>query len=147
MNKNSPILHTNPMKPNNIPSKSNRHILGLGNDIIEISRVQKGIERQGVAFLKRILTTAEIDYCQQFQDSAPHVAGRFVAKEAVVKALGTGFGKAVHWHDIEILNDEWGKPIVKLSARLSERLNQPQLLVSISHCKEYATAIAIWSSG
>jgi holo-[acyl-carrier protein] synthase len=124
--------------------KNNNPIKGLGTDIIEIERMHKSIERHGQHFLNRLFTQKEQDYCYKFKNPAPHFAGRFAAKEAIVKALGTGFGVHIAWHDIEVLNDEYGKPIVYLSSEASEKFHSPHLLVSISHCESYATATAIW---
>ncbi len=121
-------------------------MLGVGNDIIEIERLSKSIERHGLHFLNRLFTQKEQDYCYRYQDPAPHFAGRFAAKEAVVKALGTGFGAHVQWHEIEILNDELGKPVVHFSESINRRFNNPKILLSISHCNAYATAVAIWWS-
>ena len=118
-------------------------ITGLGNDIIEIDRVRTSIERHGLHFLNRLFSTKEQDYCYRYQDPAPHVAGRFAAKEAIAKALGTGFGEHLSWHDIEIINDESGKPIVHLSDTQRKKYNNPQVILSISHCNEYALATAI----
>lgn len=117
---------------------------GLGTDIIEIQRLRKSIERHGQHFLDRLFTQKEQDYCYKYQDSVPHFAGRFAAKEAVVKALGTGFGSQVQWHEIEILGDALGKPIVYLSSAVNHRFENPSILISISHCNEYATAVALW---
>ena len=119
-------------------------ILGLGNDIIEIERVRASIERHGLHFLNRLFTQAEQDYCYKFQDPSPHFAGRFSAKEAIAKALGTGFGTHLSWHDIEILNDEQGKPIVYLSDAVKKRYGNPRIHVSISHSTYYANAVALW---
>lgn len=119
-------------------------IAGLGNDIIEIERVKKGFEEHKQKFLDRLFTKKEQEYCQKQKDPFPRFAGRFAAKEAIVKALGQGFGSEISWNDIEILADELGKPIVHLSKPLNDRFNHPQILLSISHCREYATAVAIW---
>lgn len=120
-------------------------IRGLGNDIIEIARVKESIERHGDHFLDRLFTPKEKEHCTRYKDSVPHYAGRFAAKEAIVKALGTGFGAQVSWHDIEILNDQLGKPIVHISPALNTRFGgDVHLLVSISHSAAYATAVAIW---
>lgn len=119
-------------------------VLGIGNDIIEVDRLQKSFDRQGQAFFDKLFTTREQQYCRQFQESMPHFAGRFAAKEAIAKALGTGFGARVEWHDIEVINDVLGKPVVFLSESLQKQFDQPQLLVSISHSTAYATAVAIW---
>ena len=117
---------------------------GLGNDIIEIERVRKSIERHNLHFLDRLFTQKEQDYCHTYQDPVPHFAGRFAAKEAISKAFGTGFGADLSWHDIEILNNEQGKPIVLLSSRIKEQYGNPKIFLAISHCISYASAIAIW---
>jgi holo-[acyl-carrier protein] synthase len=121
------------------------NIQGLGNDIIEIERIRLSIERHGQHFLNRLFTQREQDYCYKFKDPVPHFAGRFSAKEAVAKALGTGFGADVSWHDIEILGNELGKPLVHLSDAAKKRFNNPRILVSISHSTTHATAVAIWT--
>jgi holo-[acyl-carrier protein] synthase len=120
-------------------------ILGIGNDILEIERVREACKKQGSRFLKRILTKKEQEYCNKFKDPFPHIAARFSAKEAIVKAFGSGFGKNASWLDIEIINNTQGKPEVYLSAALKKRLKKSQLLISISHCKLYVTTTAIWS--
>lgn len=118
-------------------------ILGLGTDIIEIDRMRGSIERHGIHFLNRLFSQKEQDYCYRFQDPSPHFAGRFAAKEAVAKALGTGFGSELAWHDIEIINNELGKPVVFLSENIKKKYKSPQIHLSISHCTTYATATAI----
>ena len=120
-------------------------ILGLGCDIVEIDRIRGSIERHGLHFLNRLFSQREQDYCYRFQDPSPHFAGRFSAKEAVAKALGTGFGAHLSWHDIEIINNDLGKPIVHLSEPLKKKYNNPNILLSISHCNSYSTATAVWS--
>ena len=122
----------------------NTKIKGLGNDIISVDRIKNAIDRQRETIIDRIFTKKEQEYCSKFQDPYPRYAGRFAAKESVVKALGTGFGDDILWHDVEISHDEKGKPIVILSDKLKKRFNSPNILVSLSHCKEYATANAIW---
>lgn len=119
-------------------------ILGLGNDIIEIDRIQSNIQRYKQKFLDRIFTFNEQEYCRARKEPAIHFAGRFAAKEAVVKALGTGFRKGISWQDIEIVNDSQGKPQVGLSPSAAAFLGHPKLLVTISHCRSYAAAVAIW---
>ncbi len=121
-------------------------IQGLGNDIIEIDRIRQSIERHGQHFLDRLFSQEEQHHCLQFKDSAPHFAGRFAAKEAIAKALGTGFGTDLSWHDLNILNDEHGKPNVFFSETAKKRFHNPKMLVSISHSTHYATAVAIWCS-
>jgi holo-[acyl-carrier protein] synthase len=117
---------------------------GIGTDLIEIRRIRQSIERHGQHFLDRLFTRREQDYCYQFQDPVPHFSGHFSAKEAIVKAFGTGFGSEIQWHDLEVLHDDRGKPIVLISESLQKRFNHPHILLSISHAEEYATAVALW---
>ena len=119
-------------------------ILGIGNDVVEIERIRKSIDTHGLRLLTRLFTTKEQDYCLKYKDPVPHFAGRFSAKEAVVKALGTGFGEHVSWLDIEIVNDSLGKPHVFFSPQLEEKCQRTYMLISISHCELYVTAVAIW---
>lgn len=112
------------------------NVSGIGTDIIEIRRIRDVIERHGQRFLDRHFTRKEQLYCLEMEDGAIRFAGRFAAKEALLKALGTGIGEA-SWLDFEILPDDSGKPIVHTS------LNNPTFLLSISHCREYATATAL----
>lgn len=117
-------------------------IYGIGTDIIEIFRVEKAISRYGQKFLDRIFTENEQAYCLKHKMSARHFSGRFAAKEAIVKALGTGIGKEVNWTDIEILNDANGKPHAALSPSIQAKFPSLNLEISMSHCKEYAVAFA-----
>jgi len=118
---------------------------GIGTDIIEIERVRQSIDRHGQHFLNRLFSPKEQDYCYKFKDPVPHFAGRFAAKEAIAKALGTGFGADLAWHDLEVMGDEHGKPVVHLSEAAKKRFNNPRLLVSISHSTTHATAVALWT--
>jgi holo-[acyl-carrier protein] synthase len=118
-------------------------VLGVGNDIIEVDRIREGIATHGARFLSRLFTLKEQEYCLNHQDSAPRFAGRFAAKEAIVKALGVGFGEEISWLDIEILSNDAGMPIVHLSKGANEKFRHPKILLSISHCKLFATAIAL----
>lgn len=126
------------MKKDNSPQ-------GLGNDIVEIERIRQSIDRHGQHFLNRLFTHREQDYCYKYKDPVPHFAGRFAAKEAIAKALGTGFGTHLSWHDIEILNDEHGRPHVHLSESAKKHFDTPNLLLSISHSTTHATAVALWA--
>lgn len=118
-------------------------IEGVGSDIIEIGRIQELIEEYGDKFLQKILTAKEIAHSSKFKDPSAHLAGRFSAKEAISKALGTGFGEDLDFHDIEIINDEKGKPIVYLSEKANRRFQSPKLLLTISHCKSHAVAFVV----
>ncbi|HSX12015.1 MAG TPA: holo-ACP synthase [Rhabdochlamydiaceae bacterium] len=128
-----------------MPQDKRPSILGVGNDIIEIDRIRDSIKAHGRRFLDRIFTPKEQEYCLNHQDSAPRFAGRFAAKEAIAKALGTGFGEQLSWLDIEILANGEGRPMATLSERLNAKFHHPTISLSISHCKSYVTAVAIWS--
>lgn len=119
-------------------------ILGLGNDIIEISRIRESMTRHGAHFLNKLFSEKEQEYCRKNQDAVPSFAARFAAKEAIAKALGCGFGEKLAWLDLEIVNDRLGKPEVRCSESLKLRFNDPKIMISMSHCVEYATAVAIW---
>jgi holo-[acyl-carrier protein] synthase len=118
-------------------------VRNVGNDIIEIARLKKAWLRHGERFLDKLFTKKEQAYCLA-KKACPerHLAGRFAAKEAIAKALGTGFGP-ISWLDIEILNDASGKPYVVVSDAVKQTFEDPTFLVSISHCHEYATAVAL----
>jgi holo-[acyl-carrier protein] synthase len=121
-------------------------IYGLGTDIIECARIAKVIERHGDLFLRRIFTPHEIDYCHGKKRSTEHFAGRWAAKEAIFKALGTGWRGKVQWTDFEIRRDELGKPNVHVCGTSKDFLKEERIaniLLSLSHCREYATATAI----
>jgi holo-[acyl-carrier protein] synthase len=119
--------------------------LGIGNDIVEIDRIRSSMKKHGNRLLSRLFTVKERDYCLKYSDPIPHFAGRFSAKEAIVKALGTGFGEHISWLDIEILNNSAGKPDVFFSSKLQAKVAHTQMLISISHCQLYVTAMAIWT--
>jgi len=126
--------------------KDNPTILGIGTDIIEIERIAMAIQRHGTRFLDHLFTLKEQEYAFRRKPSDATFAGRFAAKEAISKALGTGIGQSVGWKDIEILSDELGKPLVFLSQRIQQKFHSPNILVSISHSKQHAVAFAIWSA-
>lgn len=113
-------------------------IKGVGIDIIEIKRINKLMEEYGDRFFQRILTENEIIYCRKFSKPELHFAGRFASKEAYSKSIGTGVGKEFTWKDIEILNDEKGKPYI---VHLKENQFSDYIFhISISHTEEYACA-------
>lgn len=121
-------------------------IIGLGTDIIEIVRIGEMIERHGEIFLTRVFTDDEIAYCQRRKENSQHFAGRWAAKEAVMKTLGTGFIKGIGWKEIEIISTKSGQPFIKLSGGTGDfagKLGIKEILVTISHCRTYATATAI----
>ena len=115
----------------------------LGVDIIEIDRIKQSIDKYGQRFLDKIFTKIEQEYCLRFKECERQFAGRFAAKEACVKALGTGINGQVSWKDIEIVSDPRGKPIIVLSENVQALIKNERIEISISHCKLYATATAI----
>lgn len=116
-------------------------ILGLGTDIVEIERIEKAINKTE-KFSNRVYTEKEVFYCEGKATKYQSYAGRFCAKEAISKAMGTGV-RNFELTDIEILNDELGKPFGIFYGSLSEYFSDKDLMITISHCKEYATATAI----
>ena len=117
-------------------------MLTTGVDIIEIPRIKETFDRYGERFLKRVFTPDEIAYCR---GRAPNLAGRFAAKEATMKALGTGV-RGVSWKDIEVIRAESGAPSVKLHGRAkarAERLQVVEISLSISHSREVAVAFVV----
>jgi len=120
--------------------------LGIGTDIIECLRIAKMIERHGDLFIRRVYTPHEIEYCSARRAATQHYAGRWAAKEAVLKAIGTGWVKGIAWTDVEIHNDEGGKPSVRLAAGARDacqRRHIADVMISISHCRSHATAFAV----
>ena len=120
-------------------------ILGIGTDIVEVLRIAQMIERHGELFLARVFTPHEIEYCSARKAAMQHYAGRWAAKEAVLKALGTGWAKGISWTDIEVRNDPSGRPIIRLGGGAREhceRLRIGEMLISISHCRTHAVAYA-----
>lgn len=121
-------------------------IVGTGIDIVECLRIAQMIERHGELFITRVYTDIEIEYCTTRKAATQHYAGRWAAKEAVLKALGTGWRRGIGWRDIEIRNDHSGAPTVKLrgGARdVMERAGIKTMHVSISHCRSFAVAYVV----
>jgi holo-[acyl-carrier protein] synthase len=124
-------------------------ILGTGIDIIEVARIRSSLEKFGERFGQRVLLPDEIAYCLSHKDSAPFVAARFAAKEAISKAFGTGIGAQLGWQDMEICKKESGEPFVVLHGKgreLFETRGAKWLLVSLSHTENYAVATAVLES-
>ena len=121
-------------------------ILGTGIDIVEISRIKKASLQWKDKFLERIFTDKEIEYSKERPYSYQHLAARFAAKEAVLKAFGNGWKKQAEWTDIEIWNEESGKPQVKLYGplkKMQQEMNVEDIIISLSHTHTYAVASAI----
>src|SRR3972149_7774194 len=99
-------------------------ILGIGTDIVECLRIAQMIERHGELFITRVYTDAEIEYCRSRMAATQHYAGRWAAKEAVLKALGTGWRQGIHWRDVEICSQPSGQPTVTLRGAAREVLEK-----------------------
>ena len=123
-----------------------RVIVGLGLDIAEIDRVRLAIGRHGEAFLRRVFTPAEIAYCERHRDRYERYAGRFAAKEAAMKALGTGWRRGVRWIDIEVVRLPSGKPTLQLrgaAKKFADGLEVKHINVTITHSGSTALAQVI----
>lgn len=119
-------------------------IFGIGTDIVEIKRIEKAVHRNP-RILNRLFTDAEIDYFKLRGMKPQHIAGSFSAKEAIVKAMGTGI-RGFCWRDIELLRGSTGKPVVKLHNKAKEyAIGQSigTIFITISHSQSYATAYAV----
>lgn len=121
-------------------------ICGIGIDLVRIDRIRAIAERWQARFLDRLYTEAERRYCLARPSPYASLAGRFAAKEAVLKALGTGWADGISWHDIQVLNDRAGRPRATVSGRvktLMKRAGVTTIHVSLSHDTDYAVAEAV----
>lgn len=121
-------------------------LVAHGIDLIECERIAHILRDHPDRFLDRILTPAERAYCERMKDPVPHIAGRFAAKEAILKVLGTGWRGPISWTDIEVLNDQAGQPHVTLSgptADIAAKRGIIKVLISITHTANYGAASAI----
>jgi holo-[acyl-carrier protein] synthase len=118
-------------------------IIGIGCDIVELDRFARTIKRAGPPILSRLFTPGEIAYCQKFSNPIPHYAGRFAAKEALSKALGVGIGKQLTWHDMEIVNNDRGRPSVIWHIDVNVQYQIAKTHLSISHSETVAIAQAL----
>lgn len=115
-------------------------IVGIGTDIVEVARIAALVERRGAAFAKRILAPGEMAELALQQFPERYIAKRFAAKEAALKALGTGLRNGIRWADVEVTHDELGKPLLKLGGAAGERL--AALLAQLPESKEKPAGIA-----
>lgn len=121
-------------------------ILGLGADLVEVARLARAVDRTGPKLLDRLFTPAEQDECVSRRTPAVHLAARFAAKEAALKALGIGWGGGIRWKDLEILRGGNGRPALTLRGRareLAEERGVRGTLVSLSHDGGFALAVVI----
>jgi holo-[acyl-carrier protein] synthase len=121
-------------------------ILGVGIDLIEVTRIDASYQKYGERFLRRVLREPEIQYCFSHRNPAPFLAARFAAKEAISKAFGTGIGRQLGWQDMEVRHKSSGQPYAVLHGngqKLMEDIRGQQLHLSLSHTLHYATAVAV----
>jgi holo-[acyl-carrier protein] synthase len=122
-------------------------IYGVGIDIVKIDRIRKSVQDHGDRFLEKIYTEGEIAYCRRMKNPYPSLAVRFAAKEAAIKALSPQ--DSLSFRDIEVLNDEKGKPELNISGRLGEMLGEKGIRaahLSLSHEKDYGVAFVVFES-
>ncbi|HXG94078.1 MAG TPA: holo-ACP synthase [Blastocatellia bacterium] len=118
-------------------------IVAIGIDIVEIQRVEEILARRGDRFRRRVFTEAEIDYCERRAARVESYAARFAAKEAMMKALGTGWAEGIAWREIEVIRGESGAPAIALHGRALARMRElgaSRAHLSISHSREFAVA-------
>lgn len=116
-------------------------VRGVGIDIVEVARIENMVGEWGSEFLDRVFTERELEYCRGNRRQYEHLAGRFAAKEAVIKA----FGERLPWKSIEVISDRGGRPVALISSD-SEDVSREKLHVSITHLEEFALAIALLES-
>ncbi len=125
-------------------------IVGTGIDIAEVPRIAASIERFGRRFLERVFTPEEIRYCESKANKAERYAGRFAAKEAAMKAIGTGWNRGVTWQDVEVKRVAGGRPTVAFHGKAAEffrKLGAVRAQLSITHTDQLAMALVILESG
>jgi holo-[acyl-carrier protein] synthase len=121
------------------------NLISIGTDIIECVRIAQMIEKHGEVFLQRVFTQREILYCSSRKAATQHYAGRWAAKEAVLKVLGTGWAKGILWTDVEVINEVSGAPTIKITGKAADIARDRgirEIMITISHCRAYATAVA-----
>jgi holo-[acyl-carrier protein] synthase len=121
-------------------------IIGTGIDLVEIARLRKVIERLKDRFILRVFTPGEQEFCNAHRDPVPHYAVRFAAKEALFKALGTGWAKGVTWLDVEVRRERQDAPTMVLhgeAQKLSAAMGAQKAHLSLSHSDQWAIAMVI----
>ena len=121
-------------------------IQGIGIDLVQIPRLRRVVERWQDRFLERVFTEEELAYCRARRDPVPHLAARFAAKEAGLKALGTGLRLGVRWRELEVRRERGQPPVLVLSGRsraIGEAQGGRRMLLTLTHDGEYACAQAM----
>jgi holo-[acyl-carrier protein] synthase len=122
-------------------------ILGTGVDLAEVPRIRESIGRFGERFIQRVFTALEIAYVERKANRFERYAARFAAKEAGMKALGTGWRRGVRWHDFEVVNLASGRPTLRLhgvAQEIAEKLGVKRISLSLTHTAEYGMAHVIF---
>lgn len=128
-----------------ITLKAGEEEIQVGIDLVEVGRVQRLIEKWGERFKRRVFTDGEIAFSETLKNKYQSYASRFCAKEALLKAIGTGLSHGVRWKDMEVVDDGRRKPSFSLEGRVAELVGERRVTLSLSHTSEYATAIVILS--
>jgi holo-[acyl-carrier protein] synthase len=124
-------------------------IVGTGVDIAEVARIRESVERFGERFLRRVFTEGEIQYCERKANRFESYAARFAAKEAAMKALGTGWNHGIRWRDVEVVRPKGQRPTLQfhgLAAELAQKMGAKNIALSITHTSEQALANVILES-
>lgn len=125
-------------------------ILGIGTDLAQVERIRKSIAQYGDRFLKRVYTERERAYSSSKANSAERYAARFAAKEAGMKAIGTGWRRGITWKDFEVVNEKSGQPTLRLSGvalGISTTMGVEHVYISLTHTAEMAFAVVILEGG
>lgn len=126
------------------------NVIGIGTDICDCNRIGEMIRKHGSIFLDRVYTAGEQSYCSRHKACDQHYAGRWAAKESILKALGTGWAKGIRWTDLEVFHLDGGKPQVRLHGAaeiVAEQLGIREMMISISHSSSTAIAFVIAVGG
>jgi holo-[acyl-carrier protein] synthase len=121
-------------------------IQGIGVDVVDVQRMKAVLVRQGKIFLNKVFSDMEVTYCKTRKRPYIHFAARFAAKEAVAKAMHTGWSGAFHWRDIEVVNDQSGAPHILLSSNVAKALEQCTVHLSLSHSETTVVAFVVLES-
>ena len=121
-------------------------ILGIGVDVVDVQRMKDVLEKQGKVFLDKVFSDMEVTYCKTRKKPYIHFGERFAAKEAVAKAMRTGWSGAFHWRDIEVVNDQSGAPHILLSRDVAKALDQCRVHLSLSHTDNTVVAFVVLES-
>lgn len=121
-------------------------IYGIGTDIVEVSRIEKILQRWGEQFVTKVYSHSEADYCKKCAFPAMHFAARFAAKESFLKSMGIGLGMGVSLKDVELINNQKGKPLLKIHGRAESMIHEAGVTavhISVTHTKKYAHTVVI----